>query len=169
VGVQALVFRAGAHLAALAVEHVTEVMRPLPVEALAGAPPYVRGICVLRGRPAPVVDLGALLGGDDHTGDSPGDHTGGHRAPGRPDREGRFVGVRTGTGAGTQAVTQTVAVAVDRVVGVRDLPLDGMYDLSSVAGPACSSVGAVGGEPLLLLSAGRVVPDAVWDALGDTA
>ena len=140
VGVQALVFRAGPHLAALAVEQVTEVMRPLPVEALAGAPPYVRGICVLRGRPAPVVDLGVLLGGGSGDG-----------------RAGRFVGVRTGD--------QPAAVSVDEIVGLRDLPLDLMYDLSSVAGPACASVGAVDGEPLLLLSAGRVVPAAVWDAL----
>ena len=143
-GVQALVFRAGAHLAALAVEQVTEVMRPLPVEAVAGAPPYVRGICVLRGRPVPVVDLALLLGGE------------------RPvEREPRFVGVRTGA--------QPAAVAVDSVVGVRDLPLDLMHDLSSVAGASCSSVGTIGGEPLLLLSAGRVVPDAVWAALEDAA
>lgn len=144
VGVQALVFRAGAHLAALAVEQVTEVMRPLPVEVLAGAPPYVRGICVLRGRPVPVVDLGLLLGGERPVG----------RAP-------RFVGVLTGA--------QPAAVEVDSVVGVRDLPLDRMYDLSSVAGTSCTSVGAVGGEPLLLLSAGRVVPDAVWEALEGAA
>ena len=63
VGGQSLVFRADAHLAAIGLEHVTEVLRPLPVEPLAGVPPYVRGICVLRGRPVPVVDIGLLLGG----------------------------------------------------------------------------------------------------------
>jgi purine-binding chemotaxis protein CheW len=140
VGGQSLVFRADSHLAAIGVEHVTEVLRPLPVEHLAGVPPYIRGLCVLRGRPVPVVDVGLLLGG--------------RRAP----DDGRFVGVRTGP--------QTAALCVDTVVGVRDLPLDLLHDLSSVTGsPACTAVGAIGREPLLLLAAGRVVPDSVWDAL----
>jgi purine-binding chemotaxis protein CheW len=143
VGKQSLVFRADNHLAAIGLEHVTEVLRPLPVEHLAGVPPYVRGICVLRGRPVPVVDVGLLLGGE--------------RASGG----GRFVGVRTGP--------QTAALSVDAVVGIRDLPLDLLHDLSSVTGsPACTAVGAVGPEPLLLLEAGRVIPDSVWDALEGT-
>jgi chemotaxis signal transduction protein len=145
VGAQALVFRAGAHMAALPVGHVTEVMRPLSVEVLAGVPPYVCGICVVRGRPVPVVDLSAVLGDDQPV----------HATSGPRTR--RFVGVRAGT--------QAAVLAVDQVLGVRDLPLDQLYDLSSVAGPVCSSVGAVGDEPLLLLSVGRVVPDAMWEAL----
>jgi purine-binding chemotaxis protein CheW len=141
VGGQALVFRAGPHLAAIGLEHVSEVARPLPVESLAGVPPHVRGICVLRGRPVPVVDVAALLGGDRAT-DGGAD---------------RFVGV--GTGA------QAAVLAVDSVVGIRDLPLDLLHDLSSVAGPVCAAVGAVGREPLLLLSVGRVIPDSVWAVL----
>ena len=141
VGGQALVFRAGPHLAAIGLEHVTVVARPLPVEALAGVPPHVRGICVLRGLPVPVVDVAVLLGGE--------------RAPaGGTDR---FIGA----GAGAQAA----ALAVDSVVGIRDLPLDLLHDLSSVAGPACAAVGAVGREPLLLLSLGRVVPESVLAVL----
>jgi purine-binding chemotaxis protein CheW len=118
------------------------VLRPLPVEPLAGVPPYIRGICVLRGRPVPVVDIGLLLGGV--------------RAVGRTGE--RFVGVRTGP--------QTAALSVDTVVGIRDLPLDLLHDLSSVTGsPACTAVGALGREPLLLLETGRVIPESVWDAL----
>ncbi len=139
-GGQTLVFRAGPHLAAIGLEHVTVVTRPLPVRAMAGVPPYVRGICVLRGRPVPVVDVAALLGGD--------------REPVGADR---FVGV--GTGA------QASALAVDSVIGVRDLPPDSLHDLSVVAGPACAAVGAAGPEPLLLVSVGRVIPDSVWAAL----
>jgi purine-binding chemotaxis protein CheW len=141
VGGQALVFRAGPHLAAIGLEYATEVTRPLPVEPLAGVPPHVRGICVLRGRPVPVVDVAALLGGD------------------RAAAEGadRFVGVSTGA--------QAAVLAVDSVVGIRDLPLDLLHDLSSVAGPVCEAVGADGLEPLLLLSVGRVIPDSVWAVL----
>jgi purine-binding chemotaxis protein CheW len=141
VGGQALVFRAGPHLAAIGLEHVTEVTRPLPVEPLAGVPAHVRGICVLRGRPVPVVDGAALLGGD--------------RAP--DSGADRFVGVDAGA--------QAAVLAVDSVVGIRELPLDLLHDLSSVAGPVCEAVGAVGREPLLLLSVGRVIPDSVWAVL----
>jgi hypothetical protein len=56
-------------------------------------------------------------------------------------------------------------LAVDSVVGVRDLPVGSLHDLSSVAGPACDAVGSAGREPLLLLSVGRVIPDSVWAAL----
>lgn len=142
-GGQSLVFRADTHLAAIGLEHVTEVLRPLPVEGLAGVPPYVRGICVLRGRPVPVVDIGLLLGGERMAGEV-------HAA--------RFVGVRTGP--------QTAVLAVDTVVGIRDIPMERLHDLSSVTGSvACTAVGAIGREPLLLLETGRVIPDSVWDAL----
>lgn len=142
-GGQSLVFRADTHLAAIGLEHVTEVLRPLPVEELAGVPPYIRGICVLRGRPVPVVDIGLLLGGERMTSE---------------DRAARFVGVRTGP--------QTAVLAVDTVVGIRDVPMERLHDLSSVTGSvACTAVGAIGREPLLLLETGRVIPDSVWDAL----
>ena len=142
-GGQSLVFRADTHLAAIGLEHVTEVLRPLPVEELAGVPPYVRGICVLRGRPVPVVDIGLLLGGERTASE---------------DRAARFVGVRTGP--------QTAVLAVDTVVGIRDVPMERLHDLSSVTGSAaCTAVGAIGREPLLLLETGRVIPDSVWDAL----
>jgi purine-binding chemotaxis protein CheW len=144
VGGQSLVFRVDNHLAAIGLEHVSEVLRPLPVEPLAGVPPYVQGICVLRGRPVPVVDVARLLGLD-HEG-----------------RSGRFVGVRTGT--------QTAALAVDTVVGIRDVPLDLLHDLSSVTNSAtCAAVGTVGVEPLLLLSTARVIPESVWEALEGAA
>jgi purine-binding chemotaxis protein CheW len=143
VGGQSLVFRADTHLAAIGLEHVTEVLRPLPVEGLAGVPPYVRGICVLRGRPVPVVDIGLLLGGERMAGEV---------------HDARFVGVRTGP--------QTAVLAVDTVVGIRDVPMERLHDLSSVTGSvACTAVGAIGREPLLLLETGRVIPDSVWDAL----
>jgi purine-binding chemotaxis protein CheW len=139
VGGQSLVFRVGSHLAAIGLEHVTEVLRPLPVEPLAGVPSYVQGICVLRGRPVPVVDVGRLLGDRSRRGE-------------------RFVGVRTGG--------QTAALAVDTVVGIREVPLDLLHDLSSVTGAeTCTAVGAIGRDPLLWLAAARVIPESVWKAL----
>jgi purine-binding chemotaxis protein CheW len=138
----ALAFRADRHLVAMRLGYVTEVVRPLPVEPLAGVPPFVRGFCVLRGVATPVVDVRVLLGGE----------------PAAAERPRRFVGTSTDR--------STVALAVDEVIGIRDLPLDLLYDLPSAFAPQiCESVAAVGAEPMLLLSSARVVPDSVWAVL----
>ena len=47
---------------ALRIGDCIEVMRPLPVEGLTGAPPFVAGLARIRGGPVPVVDLAELLG-----------------------------------------------------------------------------------------------------------
>jgi purine-binding chemotaxis protein CheW len=143
---RALAFRADRHLVAIRLAHVTEVVRPLPVEPLAGVPPFVRGICVLRGSPTPLLDVRTLLGGAAAGGAQPR----------------RFIGMR--------ADRHIVALAVDEILGIRDLPLDLLYDLPSAFAPAiCESVAAFDGEPMLFLSAARVVPASVWDALDGAA
>ena len=92
-----LVVRAGGWLCAIPAQDVVETMRPLPIEPVRDAPPFVRGVSVIRGEPLPVVDLGFLLRGTE-TVDAR-----------------RFVTVRTGE--------RRVALAVDEVVGVwRDEP-----------------------------------------------
>jgi purine-binding chemotaxis protein CheW len=42
---------------------VVEIMRPLPIEPVAGMPAYVLGLSIVRGYPAPVIHLSALLQG----------------------------------------------------------------------------------------------------------
>ena len=91
-----LLIRAGSHFCALQLSDVVETMRPLPVEPLSGAPQCVRGLCLIRGAPVPVVDLAELLGDA-----APGPWT-------------RFVCVRAGP--------RTVALAVTAVLGPSDLP-----------------------------------------------
>jgi len=138
-----VVCRAGARLCALGVEHVVEIMRPLPVRALADTPPFVRGVSVIRGEPVPVVSLACLLGGDDA-------------------RATRFISVK---GAGRPA-----ALAVDEVLAVRTLPDDSRRELSPLLGEAVPELvavlGAIGDEPLLVLHSARIVPASVWAALG---
>jgi purine-binding chemotaxis protein CheW len=56
-----LLCSAGHLRCALPIEHVIEIMRPLPVEQIAGAPHYVRGLSIIRGVPVPVVDLGLIV------------------------------------------------------------------------------------------------------------
>lgn len=87
-----LVFRADSHICALPLTKVSEVLRPLPVKALAGVPAGVRGLSMIRGAPVAVVDLAALLGGGSGTGT-------------------RLVMVRAGE--------RQIALSVDAVPGIR--------------------------------------------------
>ena len=59
-----VVFRTDGHaLAAIPARHVRETMRPLPLEPIAGAPAFVSGAAIVRGRPVPVVDAAKLVSG----------------------------------------------------------------------------------------------------------
>lgn len=140
---QVLLFRAGSCGCAIPVSHIVETMRPLPIEPLAGLPPFVKGVSVIRGVATPVVDLGMLLSGRDH-------------AP-----VTRFITLKT---EGRQ-----VALGVESVAGVArldDLKFEALPPLlgNSEAG-AVGSIGALDGRLLLVLRAGRVVPEEVWSLL----
>lgn len=139
-----LVLRAGAHLCGLGVAQVIETMRPLPVRPLAGVPPFVAGVSVIRGEPVPVVDLAALLGGE------------------QPEPE-RYVTVRGGR--------HPVALAVGRVFGVRPIPaeswrelpplLDAVHERSDLIDSLCET----DVQPLFVLRGARVLPPEVWAAI----
>jgi purine-binding chemotaxis protein CheW len=118
-------------------------MRPLPLVALAGMPSFVCGMSVVRGTPTPVVSLGGLLGAAE--------------AP----EPSRFVTVRTGP--------RTVALAVEEVVGVRDLSTAPLMELPPLLGEAAAevvaTVGAMDAELLVVLRSARWVPAEVWQAI----
>jgi purine-binding chemotaxis protein CheW len=136
-----LVFRAGPLLCALPLDEVVETMRPLPTRPLAGTPPFVLGISVLRGVPTPVLDMARLLAGE-------------------PAEIDRYVAVRTERGP--------VALAIGQILGIRDTeagPAEGHPTLvRGVARRFVAGVGTIGVEPLLLLQSMRAVPDEVWEA-----
>ncbi len=142
-GAASLVFRAGSLLCALHLDEVAETMRPLDTRPLAGSPPWVRGISILRGVPVPVIDVARLLTGE------PADVV-------------RFVAVRTERGP--------VALATGEVLGIRTTitgASGGHAALLTGGGPASrlvAGVGMIDTEPLLLLQSLRVVPDEVWAA-----
>jgi purine-binding chemotaxis protein CheW len=136
------VFRAGSLLCALPLDDVIETMRPLPTRPLAGTPAFVRGICVMRGVPTPVVDVARLLGGEQAA-------------------DSRFVAVRTERGP--------VAFATGEVLGIRTVTTGdavtghaAMLSGTGASGPLVAGIGVLGAEPLLLLQSMRVVPDEVW-------
>lgn len=92
---KALIVEVEERVCAVPLANVIETMRPLPIEAISGAPSFVRGVAIIRGIPTPVVDLGAILG-----------------MP-KESSAGRFVTVRAGD--------KQVALIVDAVLGIRGL------------------------------------------------
>ncbi len=138
-----LVCRVETRLCALLVAHVREIMRPLPVEPLAGMPRFVRGVAVIRGAPIPVVDAATLLGAASF---------------GQP---GRFVTLR--------ANDHSVALAVDEVLGLRELSAASIRDLPPLlrrgGDDIASTIGTLDAQLLVVLQAARVLPDSAWHAL----
>jgi purine-binding chemotaxis protein CheW len=130
-----LICHVQARLCALALQHVVEIMRPLPVEPLAGAPCFVRGLAVVRGTPLPVVDAARLLDGD---------------VPAQ-----RFVKLHVGG--------RHVVLAVDEVLGVRAMPDDGLSALPPLLQEAgmdfVAAIGRLDAELLWVLEGARLLAD----------
>ena len=138
-GRQALLVGVSNSVCALPLAHVIETMRPLPVERIAGAPPYICGVSIVRGLPTPVVDLGMVLGLADAVA-------------------GRFVTLRLGD--------QQVAVTVETVLGVRNLDSCKIEDLAPLLQTApqetIESIGTLDARMLFVLRAGCRMPEEVW-------
>ena len=120
----------------LPVASILEIMRPLPVEAVPGAPAFLAGLAIIRGAATPVASMRAMLGAE-------------------PAPASRFVLLRTGT--------RRVALAVDTVTGLARIP---ETDLASapplvgrIASGALDSVAALDGALLLILETGRLLDD----------
>jgi purine-binding chemotaxis protein CheW len=142
--------RIGSRIGALALLDVRETMRPLPIEPLAGTPPFVLGLAIVRGSPVPVIDAGRLLNPS--------------ALPYSPialSFASRFVSLKLGD--------RTAALAVDAVLDVRSLAAGMLADipllLSEASEDLVSLVGALDTELLLVLETARLVPDSVWSAI----
>jgi purine-binding chemotaxis protein CheW len=146
-----LVCRIGGGLCAFPVRHVIETMRPLPVEPLAGAPPFVLGVSVIRGAAVPVVDTGLLVRGERL-------------------RASRLVTLRIDRGGtGSRSGQRTVALAVSGVVGLSLLPAGSLTRLPPLLGDEervkITAIGVADAQALLVLECARTVPESVWKAL----
>ncbi len=142
---QRLLCRVRQHLCALPLESVVETLRPLPTEPLAGAPPFVLGVALIRGRPLPVVDLGRLVGGQEA-------------------HPQRFVTIRTGDTGERQ-----VALAVDGVVGVTAIDPRRFQQLPPLlreaGGDVIEAIGCLDSELLLVLRSARILPEELFRAV----
>jgi purine-binding chemotaxis protein CheW len=137
-----LICRVHRRLCALPLRDVIETMRPLPMEVVAGAPHFVRGLAVIRGEPVPVVDAARLLGEED--------------APFE-----RWITLTVGA--------RQVALAVGGVLGVRRLPADARRALppllSDVSRDLVSGLGLLDESLLLVLQGGHLLSDDAWASL----
>lgn len=133
----------GAVACALPLEHVSETLRPLPVEALSGMAPFIDGVSIIRGAPVPVVDLARLLG----------------NVSAEP--RTRLVVVKVGE--------RRVALAVARVVGVRSLEAGAVIELppllSAASSEVISAIGSLDARLLLVLETSRMLPESSWATL----
>jgi purine-binding chemotaxis protein CheW len=137
-----VVCRTGPHLCALPLENVVETMRPLPVERIARAPRFVRGLSIIRGVPLPIVDTGSLFGES-------------HSEP------QRLVTVRVGD--------RLIALGVDSVLGVRSISGSASTALPPLLrdadGDVVSAIGILDAELLLFLQTARILPDGLPENL----
>lgn len=131
-----LVCRVQTRLCALPLEHVIETLRPMPVEPVAGAPPFVLGLAVIRGVPLPVVDAARLLGTDQAKAE-------------------RFVTVIAGN--------RRIALAVDCVLGVRAVAPESLQALPPLLHEAdtdvIAAIGLLDAELMLVLRSAKLLPE----------
>jgi purine-binding chemotaxis protein CheW len=136
----------GTYIGALALRHVQETMRPLPIEPLTGAPSFVLGLTIVRGSPTPVIDAARLLGASASSSPSP---------------LSRFVSLKLDE--------RRVALAVDAVLDVRSLPEAALATtpplLQQASADLVPLIGSLDTKLLLVFEAARLVPDSVWQTL----
>jgi purine-binding chemotaxis protein CheW len=138
-----LIVRAQDWTCALPLADVIETMRPLPVSAVAGLPPFVRGLSVVRGEPTPVISLAVLLGGA------------------APREAQRFVLLRV--------PERRLALEVDEVLGLRGLSASELGAvpplLQGAAGGHLEVLGTLDGQLLGALRTALLLPAALESQL----
>lgn len=133
-----LLVRAGGQLCALPIAYVIETLRPLPLRPIPAIDDAVLGVSIIRGAPTVVIDASRLLG-----------------TPATPQR---FVTLRT--------ASRVVALAVEAVIGVRELGGDSLQPLPTLlAARSLEAIGAADAELLVVLGASHLVPDGAASAL----
>lgn len=133
-GTAALLVRAGRQLCALPVSYVIETLRPLPVRPIEAVDSSVLGVAIIRGAPTVVIDASRLIG--------------------TPVTPARFVTLRAGS--------RVVALAVDAVIGVRELAAARLQPLPTLlAARSVEAIGAADAELMVVLEASHLVADDI--------
>ena len=128
---------------ALPLQHVSETMRPLPLESVQGMPDFLLGLSIIRGTPIPVVDLARLVGN------------------GVPEAPARLVVV--------SVAERRVALAVQAVLDVRTLGPAALGKLPPLLTDASAefigAVGALDTQLLMVLNTAKILPGSIWAEL----
>lgn len=136
-----VVCRTDTHCCGLPVEHVSEVMRPLPVDKIPGAPNFILGLAVIRGLATPVLDLACLF---DQARVSATQAT------------ARFIVI--------QGAERPLALAVAQVQGVRQIAEATVRDmpplLQQLSGPVTAYLTERDAGLLLMLDSARLLSQA---------
>jgi purine-binding chemotaxis protein CheW len=145
IGRQMLLCQVGSLVCGLPLEEVSETMRPLPVEPVAGMPLFVSGLSIVRGAPVPVVDLAMLLGDKSDAA------------------KARWVVLKVRE--------RKVALSVQGVLGIRRLDDSSVSELPPLLRDAraefVGGIGSLDAQLLVVLESGRVLPNSVWAGLSD--
>lgn len=134
-----VVFRTGESVCALPLACVVETLRPLPLRSVAGAPPFVAGVSIIRGAPVPIISAALLLDGIANV-------------------LRRLLIVRAGD--------RRVGLAVDEIEGIRFLDGEqvlGLPPLLHRESASVESLAVADGELLVVLAAGRLLPPHAED------
>jgi purine-binding chemotaxis protein CheW len=139
-----LLCRTGTRRFAIPLAFVTETMRPANIMKVRDAEGCAVGAAMIRGKPVPIVDAGALLG--------------------EPQTDPRRL-VAIGIGE------RSVAISVDDVVGVSAIADDEANELPPLlCGAVDSVIRAIevrDGEFLIRLEESRLIPNGAFDAVGN--
>lgn len=142
-----LICRCNQRLCALPLAHVAETMRPLPVESIPDMPPFLLGVSIIRGALVPVVNVAQLVGATSH------------------DEPARYVTLKVDE--------RQVALAVEGVVGVRELPpasVDEIPPLLRDSGSdLISAITTLDAELLVVLQGARLISEPVWRTIDTQA
>ncbi|MBN9416671.1 hypothetical protein ABS71_21700 [bacterium SCN 62-11] len=137
-----LLCRLGTSWCALGLQGLGEVMRPQPVDPVAGLPEFVDGLAIIRGAPLPVINLPKLLCGS---------------ASDACDQE-RFVTA--------QSDGQQLALRVDEVAGIVPLDSDTWTRLPSLMDGLqsnhLSALGSHQGHLVMLLRRANLLSEEDW-------
>ncbi len=138
-----LLCRSGQRLCALPLRHVREIMRALPVDPVPAMADFLLGLALIRGVPVPVIDCARLVG------------------PACSAQVSRFVTLSVGE--------RQLALAVDGVIGVRQLAAAALAEIAPLLDGSddglVQAIATLDAELLLVLRAGRMVPESMWEAL----
>jgi purine-binding chemotaxis protein CheW len=145
--VQMLIARCGQVLCAVPVSAIAEVMRPMEMRSLAGAPSFIAGVSVIRGQAVPVLIVAHLLGA----------------STGSP--ASRFITLRVGD--------RLVALGVDAVIGFRWLDQDDVTQVPPLLSQAhpelIEQLGRLDDELVVVLRSAGLIADGQWSLLAQDA